>query len=250
MTATTVTLPDGSEEPAAEVICGGCDKPVSEHSCGSTFTVTSGAAASGSAFKTGPRRKDPTTGPLCPHCSGRLHANMASLAQDVECLARQYYMDLGTMKTPFDRMPATSASLDALSEIVTWSRSLADPITYGRMESPGGGTGTYASLKPKADPSTKRTRKAKPAEAGARIEDLARAVVPSGSGELSATPVITPVVPAPTAPTKSRAKPEDLAPPSAQAAVPTPQAQPVQAAVPTESDEQRRARRRALLAGR
>ena len=175
MTATMIKLPDGTEQDASEVICEGCDKPVSDHSCGSTFTVTSGAAA-GSSFRTSGRRKDPSAGPLCPHCNGRLHTNMPAYLQNLECAARQYGVDTKLMTDPFGRVPL--ATLADIKDVLAWSETLATPITYGKMEAPTGGAGTYSSLRPKADPkpASDRPKKRKAADKGERIEDLAASV--------------------------------------------------------------------------
>lgn len=239
MAATRVRLPDGSEQASSSVICEGCEKPMSEHSCGGSFTVSTGAGSG--SFKTGPRRKDPTAGPLCPHCGGRLHANMAGLAQDVECLARQYYVDDGTMADPFQRLPVMNTTVD-LRKILDWADSLATAPTYGRMEAPSGGSGTYASLKPKADPSTKRTKKVRPAPKGERIEDLAAS--PAPPARAPAAPTGTLVNSKPSKGKTARPTPE-----------PTPAREPEapsngQHESSAEDREARRARRQAILAGR
>jgi hypothetical protein len=173
MASNKVMLPDGSEQDASEMICEGCEKPMSEHSCGGSVTITTGPATS--SRSTGPR-KAPATRPECPHCHGAVHFSMPGGLQNVECAMRQYYKDIGVIADPYARLPIYG--LDDVGRMIDWSNTLATPIAYGRMESAAGGAGTYASLRPKAPPKEKseRPKKRKAAEAGERIEDLAAEV--------------------------------------------------------------------------
>lgn len=168
-----VKLPDGSEQNASEMICEGCEQPMSEHSCGGSVTITTGSAGTGRS--TGPR-KAPATRPECPHCGGAVHFSMPGGLQNVECAMRQWYKDTGVIADPYARLPIYG--LTDVASMLDWNQSLATPITYGRMESAAGGAGTYASLRPKADPKPagSRAKKRKAAEKGERIEDLAGAV--------------------------------------------------------------------------
>lgn len=170
MTATTVTLPDGSEQDATTVICKGCEMPMSDHSCGgASVTITSGATAAPSR-STGPRKK-PSERPPCPHCNGAVHFSMPGGLQNIECVMRQWYMDTGVIAEPNARLPIYGPA--DVAEAQKWIETLATPISYGRMESAAGGAGTYAALRPKAEPKEGgRKKKVKPAEEGERIEDL------------------------------------------------------------------------------
>lgn len=185
MTATSIINPDGTKSDSHDLICEGCEQPVSDHSCGGATTILTGAAAA-APVRTAGRKKDPADIVPCPHCGGRMHMNLPAATVNFECFMRQWYVDTGVITDPINqRLPLWG--LDDLKNAVAWAESLARPITYGKMESAAGGSGTYASTRPKADPKPAGTRakKRKPAEAGERIEDLAADVTPDESGETS-----------------------------------------------------------------
>ena len=259
MSATMVKLPDGSEVNGADATCEDCGKPVSDHSCGGSggTVVVSGATRS-----TGPRKK-PEERPPCPDCGGAVHFSMPGGLQNVECIMRQWYLDNEVIKTPNDRLPLYG--LDDLAEAVEWAKDLKDPITYGRMESAAGGSGTYASLRPKAEkvPDGKRKRKAKPAAAGEKIEDLAA----EAEEDLALAPAAV-ATEEPKRRRKGRAAPVEAIPepvPATRARRTRPVAAPVVDPTVTadanavnkptpittsqQEREERRAKRRALLAG-
>lgn len=178
MASNMVKLPDGSEQDASTLICEGCEKSISEHSCGGSVTITTGGGAGRS---TGPR-KAPATRPVCPHCNGAVHFSMPGGLQNLECAMRQYFMDTKVIADPNARLPIYG--LSEIAAMLAWNATLATPITYGRMESAAGGAGTYASLRPKADPKPagERAKKRKAAEKGERIEDLAAAAMADDDG--------------------------------------------------------------------
>jgi hypothetical protein len=183
MTANNVIMPDGTKSDAHDIICEGCEKSISEHSCGGSVTITTGGAGTGRS--TGPR-KAPATRPECPHCHGAVHFSMPGGLQNVECAMRQYYQDTGVIADPYARLPIYG--LDEIRAMLEWTTTLSTPFTYGRMESAAGGAGTYAALRPKADPKEKseRPKKRKAAEKGERIEDMVSEVldeIPAEDGD-------------------------------------------------------------------
>lgn len=188
MAASKVMMPDGTEENTADMICEDCDKPVSQHTCVSTASA-GGSGGSGATVVTSRStgvRKDPKARPQCPHCGGAVHFSMPGSLQNLECLLRQMYVDQGIIADPFARLPV--GGIDQVREVVTWYDSLRTPVTYGRMESAAGGAGTYSALRPKSDPTEKkpRAKKQKAAEAGEKIEDLAKTVASTDTGEVKA----------------------------------------------------------------
>jgi hypothetical protein len=173
MASNKVMLPDGTEQNASDLICEGCEKSLAEHSCGGSVTITTGAAPVRSSA---PRKAAADIIP-CPHCQGRMHMNLPAATVNFECFMRQYWTDTGAITDPLtQRLPVWT--IDDLKNAVAWSETLSTPITYGKMESAAGGSGTYASTRPKAPPKEKseRPKKRKAAEAGERIEDLAAEV--------------------------------------------------------------------------
>jgi hypothetical protein len=169
MAANKVMLPDGKEADASTVVCEDCGKPVSEHACGSSGGG-SGVSPSPVSRSTGPR-KAPQSRPPCPHCGGAIHFSMPGGLQNIECIARQYYVDKGDIADPYERLPIFG--LDELPLMYDWSKTLKAPLTYGRMESAAGGAGTYAAQRP---PAEKRPKKQRAAGKGERIEDIAETV--------------------------------------------------------------------------
>lgn len=179
-----IHLPDGSDIPSNDVICKDCEESLAHHRC-------NGASGGGSVTFTSPTRstgprKAPTTRPPCAHCNGAIHFSMPGGLQNTECIMRQFYLDKGEIKTPYDRLPLFG--IDDLANAIEWARSLATPITYGRMLTAAGGSGTYSSLRPK----TGRKKKTVPAAPGAQIQDMAEeeaaaATSEPGEGDLEAT---------------------------------------------------------------
>lgn len=101
--------------------------------------------------------------PHCPHCNGRMHMNLPAGTINHECLWRQYSLETGAIATPDERVPVfTAEANDSFNDwIKARSRSRKKPLTYGKMESAGGGASTYAAMKAvaaAADPAT--TKKA------------------------------------------------------------------------------------------
>jgi hypothetical protein len=193
MTANQVILPDGTKSDAHDIICEGCEKAVSEHSCGGSVTITTGAAAP--VRSSAPRKAAADIVP-CPHCKGRMHMNLPAATVNFECFMRQYWTDTGVITDPLSqRLPVWT--VEDLENAIAWSKTLATPITYGKMESAAGGSGTYSSTRPKADPKEKseRPKKRKAAAAGERIEDMVSEVADDGGdlgsidGEAPADPV-------------------------------------------------------------
>lgn len=180
MTASSVIMPDGTKSDAHDIICEGCEKSLSEHSCGGAVTISTGAGAS---VRSGGRKKDPADIVPCPHCKGRMHMNLPAATVNFECFMRQYWTDVGVITDPLNqRLPVWA--LKDLKDATTWADDLATPILYGKMESAAGGSGTYASVRPKADPKPagERAKKRKAAAKGERIEDLAVEVASDGDG--------------------------------------------------------------------
>lgn len=166
-----IKLPDKTEIDAATAICEGCGKPMDEHTCEATAPVRT----------TKPRAK-PEEKPPCPHCGGAFHFSMPGGLQNTECIMRQFYVDQGVIENPYQRLPVFT--LEDIAAAVEWANDLKKPITYGRMESAAGGSGTWSSIKKAADAANgtatpKREKKAKPAAKGERIEDMAAAVAPT-----------------------------------------------------------------------
>jgi hypothetical protein len=92
---------------------------------------------------------------------------MGGTAINAECLNRQYSLDTGDMSNPNDRLPVLT--VERMGDIFEWSKTLATPPTYGKMDSAAGGAGTYSGLRPK----TGRKKKIAPAAPGAQIQDMA-----------------------------------------------------------------------------
>jgi len=168
MAANKVMLPDGKEADGASVTCEDCGKPLSEHTCNGS--AGSGISPSPVTRSTGPR-KAPQSRPPCPHCGGAIHFSMPGGLQNVECIARQYYVDKGDIADPYERLPIFG--LDELKLMFDWSGTLKTPLSYGRMESAAGGPGTYAAQRP---PAEKRPKKQAAAAKGEKIEDIAAGV--------------------------------------------------------------------------
>lgn len=180
MVSTKVLLPDGSEQDANDMICEGCEKSIAEHSCGGSVTISTGPAP---VVRSAGRKKDPDDIVPCPHCKGRMHMNLPTGTVNFECFMRQFWTDIGVITDPLlQRLPVWT--VDDLEHAVAWSKTLATPITYGKMESAAGGAGTYAAAKPKAPPKEKseRPKKRTAAEKGERIEDFAAEVADENDG--------------------------------------------------------------------
>jgi hypothetical protein len=170
MTATTIVLTDGTRADGSSVTCDGCGKPMSDHDCEET-----------KVREKKPRAK-PEEKPPCPHCGGAFHFSMPGGLQNTECIMRQFYVDNGTLENPYQRLPVFT--LQDLKAAVEWADDLKQPISYGRMESAAGGSGTWSSIKKAATAASgtatpKRAKKIKPAAAGEKIEDLAEEVAPA-----------------------------------------------------------------------
>lgn len=162
-----VRLPDGTDVDGNALTCEGCGNPLAGHSCGAGGAAVSAAPVY--VRRTGPRAPVASI-PTCAHCGGRIHQNLSGAAVNSECIIRQYALDKGIMSDPFANLPV--ATIELWEDIVAWAKSLATPITYGKMASAAGGAGTYAGLRPK----TGRKKKVAPAAAGAQIQDIADGV--------------------------------------------------------------------------
>lgn len=162
---TMVRLPDGSDVAGSELTCEGCGSDMAGHSCagggaaGSTGSVTY-------ARRTGPRAPVASI-PVCVHCGGRLHQNLSAAAVNAECMTRQYALDNGMMTDPNGRLPVLT--LEMMGDINAWGLGLSAPLTYGKMASSAGGASTYAGLRPK----TGRRKKVVAAAPGSQIQDMA-----------------------------------------------------------------------------
>lgn len=167
MTVTMVRMSDGTEISASDATCEGCGSSLADHSCGGA--TGGGSVTYTSTRSTGPR-KPASAHPTCGHCGGRIHFNMSQTAVNAECMTRQYAVDPASgplMTDPNGRLPVLT--LELMDQMVTWAKSLATPLTYGKMETAAGGAATYSGLRPK----TGRKKKTAPAAPGAQIQDMA-----------------------------------------------------------------------------
>src|SRR5678810_1027581 len=174
MTAQVIKLEDGTEVQGVDAVCEGCGSTLAEHACKGSGPVVSAPVY---VRRTGPRAA-PTDIPTCAHCGGRIHQNLSGAAVTSECIVRQYALDKGLITDPVTgRLPV--ATIEMWEEIVAWSKSLATPLTYGKMESAAGGAGTYSGLRPK----TGRKKKVAPAAPGSQIQDMAEGETVEVDGE-------------------------------------------------------------------
>lgn len=164
MTVTAIRLGDGTDVAAETASCEDCGKSMADHNCNggaSTATVTISRGGAGVA------RKAPSEHPTCAHCGGRVHFNMSGTAINAECIVRQYALDKAIITDPNQKTPVLT--IEMMGEISDWAKSLATPLSYGKMESAAGGAGTYSGLRPK----TGRKKKAVAAAPGSQIQDMA-----------------------------------------------------------------------------
>lgn len=163
----------------------------------------------------GGTRRSYEDAPLCPHCQGRLHMNLAAATINFECLWRQFCMASGRMEKPEERLPVfTVTDIEPLNEwAASRARSRKSPLGYGKMTVEGAPPATYAGVKvasKKSEDDDGDVKKLAKKSAREVMKQPVAPVAPTKSKKTKAAPEPEPVKPIKSKKSSGAAKVSDI----------------------------------------